>query len=164
VVGRVGLDTTTNNKNGAKYIGIVGIARNDTAANSVSCGGYFGLNTTDPTFVNAALVCDNADATYDIFVARDNGAVRWTILDGGNTAWADGINMRFDTTTGTKIATATSQKIGFWNATPIVQPTTAVTSAARVTGTGVNVTDTDTFDGYTIAQVVKALRNTGLLA
>jgi hypothetical protein len=164
VVGRVGLDTTTNNKNGAKYIGIVGIARNDTAVNSVSCGGYFGLNTTDPTFVNAALVCDNADATYDIFVARDNGVARWTIQDGGNTAWADGINMRFDTTTGTKIATATSQKIAFWNATPIVQPTTAVASSTKTLGGGVNLTDTDTFDGYTIAQVVKALRNTGLLA
>jgi len=34
----------------------------------------------------------------------------------------DGINWSFGTTTGTKIGTATTQKIGFYNATPIVQP------------------------------------------
>ena len=68
------------------------------------------------------------------------------------------------TVTGKKIGTATSQKLAFWNATPIAQPTTAVASATRVGGGGSTVTDTDTFDGYTVAQIVKALRNTGLLA
>jgi hypothetical protein len=63
-----------------------------------------------------------------------------------------------------KIMTATNQKLAFWNATPIVQPTTSVGSATVVGGGGTNVTTTDTFDGYTIAQVVKALRNSGLLA
>jgi len=76
----------------------------------------------------------------------------------------DGADIQFGATNGTKLGTATSQKIGFWNATPIVQPTTAVAGATRVGGGGTNVTDTDTFDGYTIAQVVKALRNAGLLA
>lgn len=74
------------------------------------------------------------------------------------------LDMVLDTTTGTKIGTATSQKIGLWNATPIVQPTTGVASSTRVGGAGTTVTDTDTFDGYTLAQVVKALRNIGILA
>ena len=165
LVGRVGFQTANDNKNGAKYVGVLGIARNDTAAGSVSCGGYFGLDqSADPTFANCALMADNADAAYDIFVARDNGSVRWSIADGGNTIWADAVNMVFNTTTGTKIGTATTQKIGFWNAAPIVQPTTAVAAATRVGGGGTTVTDTDTFDGYTIAQVVRALRNTGILA
>ena len=77
---------------------------------------------------------------------------------------ADTINIAVNTATGTKIGTATNQKLAFWNATPIVQPTTAVASAARVGGGGTTVTDTDTFGGYTIAQVVQALRNTGILA
>lgn len=34
----------------------------------------------------------------------------------------DAYNMVFNATTGTKLGTATTQKIGFWNATPIVQP------------------------------------------
>lgn len=75
-----------------------------------------------------------------------------------------GYNIILGTTTGTKIGTATTQKLSFWNATPIVQPTTAVTSSTIVGGAGTTVKEDHTFDGYTIAQVVKALRNTGLLA
>ena len=58
----------------------------------------------------------------------------------------------------------TLNKIGFWNATPIVQPTTAVAAATVVSGAGGNVKHDDKFDGYTVEQVVRALRNTGLLA
>jgi hypothetical protein len=161
---RAGLNTTQDAKTGAKYIGCIGVARNNTGAGSVSLGGYFGLNISDPTFDNAALIADNADAAYPIFIARDNGGAKWTIADGGDTTWGDAVNMVFNTTTGTKIGTATNQKIGFWNATPLVQPTTAVAIATRVGGAGTTVTDTDTFDGYQIGQIVKALRNIGLLA
>lgn len=59
---------------------------------------------------------------------------------------------------------ATLNKIGFWNATPIVQPTTAIAAATFVANTSLIANDTATFDGYTIGQVVKALRNAGLLA
>jgi hypothetical protein len=48
-------------------------------------------------------------------------------------------NFTFGTTTGTKFGTATSQKIGFFNATPIVQPaavTTAQEIADRLTDLG----------------------------
>lgn len=69
-----------------------------------------------------------------------------------------------DTTTGSKIGTATSQKLGFWNATPIIQPTTGIAAAAFVANTSGIADDSATFDGYTIGQVVKALRNVGLLA
>ena len=65
---------------------------------------------------------------------------------------------------GTKIGVTTTQKIGFWNATPIVQPTTAVAASTFVVGVGTAVTDASTFDGYTLSQIVKALRNTGILA
>lgn len=79
--------------------------------------------------------------------------------------FADAFNLVVNATTGTKIGTATSQKLGFWNAAPIVQPTTGVAEATFVEnagGTAVNVDST--FDGYTVQQVVKALRNAGLLA
>ena len=67
-------------------------------------------------------------------------------------------------TTGMKIATATSQKLGFWNANPIAQPTTAITAATFVANTSAIADDSATFDGYTIGQVVAALRSAGLLA
>jgi len=68
-----------------------------------------------------------------------------------------------DISAGFSIATAASEKIAFWGATPIVRPTTAVAAATFVANTGTAVNDASTFDGYTIKQVVKALRNTGLL-
>jgi len=73
-------------------------------------------------------------------------------------------NILTDTTTGTKIGTATTQKLSLWNATPIVQPTAAVAAATFVANTSAIVDDSATFDGYTIGQVVKALRNIGVLA
>jgi hypothetical protein len=73
-------------------------------------------------------------------------------------------NLITDVTTGTKLGTATSQKLGLWNATPIVQPTTAVASATFTQNSGNTVNDASTFDGYTMLQVVKALRNIGALA
>jgi hypothetical protein len=46
----------------------------------------------------------------------------------------------------------------------IYQETTAVTPATVVSGAGGNVKHDDTFDGYTVEKVVRALRNQGLLA
>jgi hypothetical protein len=50
------------------------------------------------------------------------------------------------------------------NVVKIYQETTAVASATVVSGSGGNVKHDDTFDGYTVEQVVKALRNLGILA
>jgi hypothetical protein len=87
------------------------------------------------------------------------------ILGAGILTFSDTtLNCVFGSTTGTKLGTATTQKIGFWNATPIVQPTTAVASATVVSGTGGNVKHDDTFDGYTLEKIVRALRTIGLLA
>lgn len=88
-----------------------------------------------------------------------NGAAR---VQGDLTISAN--NIITDTTTGTKIGTAAGQKIGLWNATPDVQPTIGITGATRVGGGGTTLTDSDTFDGYTVAQVVAALKRLGVLA
>lgn len=53
-----------------------------------------------------------------------NNAGRFTISADGLTAtWFDGISFSLGTTTGTKLGTSTTQKLGFWNATPIAQRT-----------------------------------------
>jgi hypothetical protein len=88
---------------------------------------------------------------------------------GNKVLWFNSVNalvsdLKIDTTTGIKIGTATTNKLAFWNATPIVQPTTATTPATVVSGAGGNVKHDDTFDGYTVEKVVKALRNIGILA
>ena len=76
----------------------------------------------------------------------------------------DGRNIVIGTTTGTKIATETTQKIGFYGKTPVAQQTTAIDEAAFSELSGTTVNDNTTFGGYTIRQVVKALQLLGLLA
>lgn len=80
--------------------------------------------------------------------------------------FASNANIEFSTAAGggTKLGTATTQKLAFYNATPIVQPTTAVASATFNPVGGTNIQTSDTFDGYTVAKVVAALRNLGLIA
>jgi len=46
----------------------------------------------------------------------------------------------------------------------LYQQTTAVAAATLVSNLGTPLTSTDTFDGYTLLQIVKALRNSGQLA
>lgn len=62
-------------------------------------------------------------------------------------------------------ASGTAPMLSFFSVTtPIVQPTTAIAAATFVANTSGIVNDTATFDGYTIGQMAKVLRNLGLAA
>jgi hypothetical protein len=81
------------------------------------------------------------------------------------------VNIALSATTGTKIGTATTQKLGFFNATPVAQPaTTGTTTGFTVVGSSAVVAPESTFTGnigataYTIGDVVNALKKLGLLA
>ena len=101
-----------------------------------------------------------------LFQVLNDGAttLNGTLAQNGTVTMSDGSNIVVGSTNGTKIGTATTQKIGFYNATPIVRPDTSVAASAFVAGTGTAVNDNSTFGGYTIKQVVQALQNLGLLA
>lgn len=77
----------------------------------------------------------------------------------------DGRNIQLGKTTGMKIGTETSQKLGFFNKTPVIQQTTtsqtAATFAANTSGIS---NDTATWDSYTIGDIVAILRAFGLIA
>lgn len=95
----------------------------------------------------------------------DTSYVRWSIGWSGNIGVLDTEQgSAGGVTGGMRIGGTSASLLGLWGATPIARPTTAVASATRVGGGGTALTDTDTFDGYTIAQIVKALRNIGALA
>jgi hypothetical protein len=85
-----------------------------------------------------------------------------TIADAGNIVLATG--------TGTKIGTATTQKLGFYNAAPVAQYSTVGTTTGFTAGLGLAVLADSTFTGntgataYTIGDVVRALKTLGLLA
>ena len=82
----------------------------------------------------------------------------------------DGRNTQHGLTTGTRFGTSSSQKIGIWNATPIVQPSSTGEATGFTAGGGTAVTHTSTFTGnsgtkaYTISDLVKHLKAIGLLA
>jgi hypothetical protein len=73
-------------------------------------------------------------------------------------------SINFSTSTGGTIGRLTSQKLGFWGTTPIVQPTATITADTFTSGVGTVVTDADTFGGYTLAQIAAILRTVGLAA
>ena len=49
--------------------------------------------------------------------------------------FSEGANIVFKTGTGTKIATSTAQKFGFWNATPVDQPVALTAQNTSITHT-----------------------------
>lgn len=120
-----------------------------------------GGNTIFVNHTTTQFIFQNFDTTTNLFGFNTSTGQLQVF---GGMIIADAKDIALNTTTGTKIGTGTTQKIGFWNATPIVQPTTAVAAATFVANAGTAVNDASTFDGYTVGQVVKALRNTGLLA
>jgi hypothetical protein len=98
----------------------------DTSFNRLQLGGTtssFPAIKRNGTAINFRLADDSADC--DVTAAA-------LTLSGNLTISTK--NIVTDTTTGTKIGTATTQKLGFYNATPVVQPTAVAdaTDAASV--------------------------------
>lgn len=57
----------------------------------------------------------------------------------------------------------TSAQLGFFNVTPVLRPATSITGTAPVINSGTALNTGTTFEGYTLAQVVTALKALGLL-
>jgi hypothetical protein len=183
----IGVSAGLNNTSGSDFvaIGVSAGSANTSGSNwitiGINAGRYYSGGTSNANFSNGVYIGHTTkvgatNATNEIVIGyQAEGIGSNTIVIGntsitnnyirGNFNITDGRNLIIGTTTGTKIGTATSQKLAFWNKTPIVQPTTAIAESAFVENSGgVNVNDDSTFDGYTLRQVVKALRDAGLLA
>jgi hypothetical protein len=97
-----------------------------------------------------------------------------TLAANGNITIGNAINVILNTGTGTKIGTATNQKLGFFNATPIIQyATTGTTTGFTLVGpdaAATRVQSNSTFTGntgttaYTVGDIVRALKLLGLIA
>jgi len=137
----------------------------DKAGGDNTSGGGTGTGAGVPgKYIIKTATTLGTGATVQSYVSRltiSGGAVT---TDASTATWADALDFVLGTTTGTKIGTGTTQKIGFWNATPLAQQTTASAASTFVANTSLIANDTATFDGYTLGQVVKILRNLGILA
>lgn len=84
--------------------------------------------------------------------------------------YADGANEIFGTVTGTKIATATTQKLSFYGVTPVVQPAVSIDATGFVAGVGTASKSDSVWAGaagasaYTVGGIVTALKALGLIA
>lgn len=114
-------------------------------------------STTEFTSINVDTVNESTSAHGVI--------VDGVLLKDGGATLADGSNLIVGSTTGTKIGTATTQKLGFYNATPIVQQTTSSQTPATFAANSSGISDdTATWGGYTIGDIVAILKAYGLLA
>ena len=141
---------------------------NDSAFAPLSCGNTTASGTAlDVSGTGAASIFNVTNTTTGtlLSVVNSSSSTIFSVADTPAITLIDAMTIAVGTTTGTKIGTATSQKIGFWNKAPIVQPTTGVAEATFVENSGGTAVNVDsTFGGYTLQQVVQALQNVGLLA
>jgi len=72
--------------------------------------------------------------------------------------------------TGLKLGNSSTDKLGFWGVTPVAQHNSTGETAGFTAGVGATVTHDSTFTGnagpsaYTISDIVKALKNCGIMA
>lgn len=136
------------------------------AANSGS--GISGRVSLASGFVSNGILASNVTLTggTSLVAGVAGGSVVLRPGSGGLGAAASSIRLRDETGANVVQVTGnstTGTQLGFFAVTPIARPTVAGAAAAFVAGAGVAVQDVSTFDGYTIAQAIKALRNIGLL-
>lgn len=110
---------------------------------TTASGGIFFGSSADTNLYRSA-----ADTlkTDDSFVVGANLTVTGTTLHSGDVTMADAKNIILNATTGTKIGTATTEKLAFHNAAPVIQRAGAAQAAVATTAS-TNVTPF----GYTTA-------------
>ena len=143
-----------------------GRTRVDSGTSSVLIGSQVGntargaiyINQSTPNTLNYALSAhETSGQTYINGVAGVsflfNGGIQWSNTDRLSTfgAGLTHYDLAFTSTNGTKFGTATSQRIGFWNATPVVRPSGWATPTGTLTRTTFNS------DTATLGQVAERL-------
>lgn len=173
-----------------------GYCINDSGGTQRAVFGYAVANNewfTGSTAGDLVLLCDGAKrihfsalASVASFLQLDGGTgrigfggaqttgniVTFYATFGTGVSFLNTVNLVFGTSTGSKIGTGATQLIGFWNATPVVQPaSTGTTTAGFTANASANAVFAEsTFTGntgataYTISDVVKNLKTAGLLA
>lgn len=116
---------------------------------------------------------DPQDAQIQAMISRAVAQSNYLPLSGGTITGdltLSNVNVILGTGAGTKIGTATTQKLGFFNQTPAAQPSSTGQTAGFTAGAGTATKDDSTYTGgvgskaYTVGDLVKHLKNLGLIA
>lgn len=116
------------------------------------------ITTAYGAYINYGLNNGTIGTACGVYINDILGTTKWSIYDNaqessclgalrvGSTAtptealhFADAKNIAFDTTTGTKIGTATNQKLAFYNSTPIIKQAGVAVTAAGIHAALVNL-------------------------
>jgi hypothetical protein len=114
---------------------------------SFSFRGWNGSAFTGSKAFIAALANENwsttANGTQLVIQTTPNGSTTMATVAAfisDRITLTDGVNIAVSGTTGTKIGIATTQKLGFWNATPVVQPSAYTQTYSTASKTHPNAT------------------------
>ena len=127
------------------------------------------LSVTGTSQLNDVTVADGLEVVGGVIV--NNGGV--TVTNGGITVSNNGgmnitgtvlLNNNLTVNGNTRLGNANTDTVGFYTTNGTAQQTTSVASAVVVNGAAGDAITATTFDGYTVAQVVRAVRNVGLIA
>ncbi len=130
-----------SNSNGT--LAMLSISNNNYNQSVFALGTYLGTTNTQPSATYGGNTFFIKNGTAPTATATDTFALYSADITAGNAA------PHFITENG--------------NIIKLYRETTAVAAATLVSGLGTPLTNTDTFDGYTLQQVVKVLKNLGIL-
>jgi hypothetical protein len=159
---RGGAFTTTGATAGMSISAFGSAFAGSLSGNNYAASGHLSCNNGGVMFIRQLANANLVLLTQDTTRLTISGTGLFTVWDGGNFALATG--------TGTKWGTATTQKQSWWNATPVMQPSSTGTTTGFTAGAGTAVLSDSTFTGgsgtkaYTIGDLVLHMKTMGLLA
>jgi hypothetical protein len=143
----------------SKGLGIVRIGGTNHQIQISDSGANTILTGFDPTFANTNFQIQSADGvTTSMNVTVKSGDAPGIV---GNLNLVTG-NPSGGTEGSVNVQSRSVGFLSFWGVSPILRPTTAFASATFVANSGTAVNDASTFDGYTIRQLARIIRNLGL--
>lgn len=167
--GAIAADRTLNLPviTGADTLAVLGLAQTFTTLQTFSSG--IDLAAADLTLgTNQLIGTDTGGIRYQVPTADVHdfqvNSVTSASISSSQLTLLDGLDIAIGTTTGTKIGTGTTQKIGFFNATPVVQRTTyTVTNGQTDRAYDANATSVEELADV-IATLIVDFKSLGLIA
>jgi hypothetical protein len=147
--------------NAGRYRNLAQTQLNTGPSNCIYIGHSTVSSSASPS--NEVVIGSNVQSNGNNTVNIGNSSVTDTFLK-GNIHLESSPSIYFNTVTGTKIGSGPTEKLAFYGDTPDVQPDTSITGATVNHIGGASIGASDTFGGYTIAQIAAALIRLGLLA